>query len=667
MSSQEAQGRWLWFWNRLRCMSGAEVAYRTRQVLVQKFHNWFGEHAAETELQDAAAQAKGWIATKPPCVQAASYVEEAERIASGSVRLFSIRRYDVGPVPEWNRCPLTGVRGPVVPVRKISLTNRDQVGDIKFVWELNRHLHLVSLAQAFALTGDDTHLSTLGIQIDSWLDQCPCGRGPNWTSALELSIRLINWSVMWQLIGGHESRMFDLAGGPALRDRWLAAIRDHVIGITGNYSRHSSANNHLIGELAGVYIGSRTWPCWPTVRRVGKEALREIEEQILLQTTLDGVNREQAFEYSTFVFDFFLLVQRTAVAVGDPISDAYTDRMAVMCAFIRSVMTRSGAVPQVGDADGAQVLRLDPRLGGRPFDAMLNKGAALFGRKDWIFGLSNAMDEVAWLFGRPDFAPLDSNHDIRMSFAAGGYELFGIDRGESTEILGLVDVGPLGYLGIAAHGHADALQVFMAVQGIPVLVDPGTYSYWCPKVWRDYFRGTTAHNTVNISGLDQSSSAGRFMWVRKARVHDVNVERTSDGRFSLSARHDGYRRLPGRFSHARKVNFNPADRSVCVVDEVVGVRSDDVAVHWHISPMWDVQPADEGSVELKCNGTVVSVCLTADSPARLELVRGQVQPPLGWYSESYGEKVPTTTIRFGATGSQVRIKTRIVVHFPDII
>jgi hypothetical protein len=70
-----------------------------------------------------------------------------------------------------------------------------------------------------------------------------------------------------------------------------------------------------------------------------------------------------------------------------------------------------------------------------------------------------------------------------------------------------LDHGPLGYLSIAAHGHADANAVTLSLDDRPILVDPGTYLYYSCGKWRDWFRGTRAHNTLNVQGADQSISA----------------------------------------------------------------------------------------------------------------------------------------------------------------
>ena len=70
------------------------------------------------------------------------------------------------------------------------------------LWEPNRHLELVCLAQAWQLTSDMRYLEGIGTLLESWFVQCPYGLGPNWSSALEAGIRLINWSIALMPGGG---------------------------------------------------------------------------------------------------------------------------------------------------------------------------------------------------------------------------------------------------------------------------------------------------------------------------------------------------------------------------------------------------------------------------------------------------------------------------------
>ena len=75
-----------------------------------------------------------------------------------------------------------------------SLDQRDEsaVGNIKQVWEVNRLQHLTLLSVAFYLTGEDVYAERVADQLRSWWRENPFLSGINWTSGIELGIRLIN-------------------------------------------------------------------------------------------------------------------------------------------------------------------------------------------------------------------------------------------------------------------------------------------------------------------------------------------------------------------------------------------------------------------------------------------------------------------------------------------
>jgi hypothetical protein len=119
-------------------------------------------------------------------------------------------------------------------------------------------------AQTWHLTGEACFAEGCRTLLSSWFDQCPYPLGPNWTSSLEHGVRLLNWAVAWFLLGDRVEA--------ELRRRWLEAIYRHCHFIAGHFSRHSSVNNHLLGELMGLFVATpaRTigWPMWPA-RRAG--------------------------------------------------------------------------------------------------------------------------------------------------------------------------------------------------------------------------------------------------------------------------------------------------------------------------------------------------------------------------------------------------------------
>jgi len=75
----------------------------------------------------------------------------------------------------------------------------------------------------------------------------------------------------------------------------------------------------------------------------------------------------------------------------------------------------------------------------------------------------------------------------------------------------VIDAGPQG-TGRSGHGHADALSVKLAFGSRPWLVDAGTFCYIGRGDERNTFRGTRAHNTLAVDGLDQSEADGPFAW-----------------------------------------------------------------------------------------------------------------------------------------------------------
>src|SRR5207249_6082019 len=135
-------------------------------------------------------------------------------------------------------------------------------------------------------------------------------------------------------------------------------------------------------------------------------------------------------------------------------------------------------------------------------------------------------------------------------FADGGYYILGERFETPDEVRLIVDAGPIGYQAIAAHGHADALAFTLSLGGKEFLVDPGTFAYHTEPLWRAYFRGTSAHNTVRIDGEDQSQPGGKFMWLAKANAACAAFD-TSTTEDVFEGWHDGYLRLPDPVMHRR--------------------------------------------------------------------------------------------------------------------
>jgi hypothetical protein len=289
------------------------------------------------------------------------------------------------------------------------------------------------------------------------------------------------------------------------------------------------------------------------------------------------------------------------------------------------------------------------------FRSLLATGAVLFHRPDLAVQATTLDDKTRWLFGDAEEARLaqlargagsadsiGAPREPRRSFPEGGYFILGEAFGTRHEIRIVADAGPLGYLAIAAHGHADALSFTLSMAGLPMLIDPGTYTYDATAPWRRYFRGTSAHNTVTIDGLDQSLYRGGFLWHRHAQARVERLDLAGPCQ-TLVAAHDGYTRLPDSILHRRTWRYTAGEGRLTIFDDLVCERAHHVALHWHFAPQCRVGErertilAERDGVRLRLIGPVSLVP---------RIVVGGTGPLLGWCSPSYDFRVPAPTVVF---------------------
>jgi hypothetical protein len=633
-----------WYRNRLGRMSVPEVTHRVWRfgfTRAQRF-GFFG--ASKVPLPDCSCAANQFIGV-PNLADPKQYCQAAERMLRNGLSVFNVT-LSLGPQMSWNQDPKTGIESPQSFGKTLNYRNPELVGDIKYLWEPNRHLHLVTFAQAYRLTGNRRYLAVLRDQFDTWLQQCPYLIGPNWASSLELAIRLINWSIVWQLIGGHSSELFAGEDGNAFRRRLLGSIYQHVHFIAGHLSRFSSANNHLIGEAAGLFVAGCTWPVWQDMKAWKEIGYKLLTKESALQNSEDGVNREQAISYQQFVLDFLILAALAGRASGTEFPEGYWRRIESMIEFIASVMDVEGHVPMIGDADDGYVVRLSQEDDFCNYRSLLATGAVLFGRGDFKRKAGRPDDKTRWLLGKETdrfFGIGDAKkiYPIRQEFPEGGYYILGTGFETSREVRIVADAGPLGYRSIAAHGHADALALTLSAGGREFLIDPGTYAYHTQQQWREFFRGTSAHNTVRVDGQDQSISGGNFMWIRHAQAKcEEWVTSEQEDRFTAS--HDGYLRLSDPVLHRRELRFDKTRMILTVADTIVCRQQHEIERFWHLSEHCDVH--QEGRQITIVNGGLRIVMRPLEEEVELTKARGDLLRPAGWVSRHFDAKAPTTTL-----------------------
>lgn len=603
-----------WYWKRLRAMSPAEIAMRS----VHAGRKWRWKRQTEWPVPDPAVSAADpWRLPEPFAAEPAardSLCREADRILRGAYRMLNIEFTE--PDIDWHLDPQMGVRAPTTYALDINYRDPALVGNVKNTWEKNRHHHLSVLAAAYAASRDARYAEEIERQLISWLKANPFLRGVNWTSALELGVRLIAWVWIERLLRGTPQHDTLFGAGGLM---WPAVYR-HQWLIRRYYSCGSSANNHLIGEMAGLFVASTVWPFFPESVEWQSVARDKLEYEVARQTFDDGLNREQAFAYHLFAMDFFLLAMSEAERTGPRFTQSYGDTVQNMIRAAWLLTDASGNVPRYGDGDEGKALDLG--------------------------SLRSALHCPSWLERRPPALPKEGEY----AFSDAGFYLWCDDRGSERERFCLMGAGPLGYLRIAAHGHADALAFTLNIGGQPVVVDPGTGAYHGDPETRAYFRSTRAHNTVTVDELDQSEPGGVFLWTRHARVR---VLEWGGGR--LKAEHDGYRRLDDPVTHRRRLTWS--HDALTVADELEARGAHAYEFRLHFAPNCRVTEAgDEWLIEWDGG----ALRMRRDPLMTYRVARGE--PEAGWYSPGFNVKEEAPTL-IGALRGAGPVQFEHVIQF----
>jgi hypothetical protein len=565
--------------------------------------------------------------------QAAAIISRAESIRRHRYDVLGFTDLDLGSPIDWHRDVVHDTSAPRVPWFRVPYLNFDAVGDHKILWELNRHQHLVILAKAAILTEEAEYVSELVEQWYHWRAENPYPIGINWASSLEVAFRALSWLWILQLLGARS----------ALPSGFVEDVQDALALSAWHIDRYLSTyfapNTHLLGEAVALFFIGVLCPQYRAASRWRAAGWDIVQAEARRQVRSDGMHFEQSTYYHVYALDFFLHARLLASNNEMSIPSGF-DAVLRRMAEVLHGLSLDGALPRLGDDDGGRVFD-----GSRNrFDHLLDPlvtCAALFDRGDWKEAAGGLREEALWLVGEEGverFDRLEAGVAPLSSLAFSDSGLYSLAQPAPVSSRLIVDAGPHG-MGSGAHGHADSLSVNLLLGGRQCLGDPGTYSYSDAGPARNAYRGTAAHNTMRVDGLDQGEPGGPFAWetMPSCRVERWVVGKTVD---VFVGSHDGYRRLPNPVTHRRWV-VSWRRGLYFIRDRAAGSGAHSLEIFWHVGPDFTVSQDDAHRITLSAPGHTELMLATSSDMGWSRVVR-QAE-----WSPAYGVKVPASVVCYG--------------------
>jgi len=556
----------------------------------------------------------------------AETINQAEKILSGEFLQFGINysEIDLSPKHElyhWSQ-----------PISPFSGTE-DQ--DIKYIWESARFSWGIKLAQAFYLTEEEKYAKFFWKKYAEFSKANPLNMGPNWESAQEVALRLIALIISINLIKNARSSTIER------KTDLYKSIADHADRIppTISYAKAQN-NNHLISEAVGLFSAGIFLPEHPRASKWKRLGLKWFQNAINNQISKDGGYIQHSNNYHRLMLTLAvwmkILLQNSSQKMS---GQTHTKLSNASKWLICQLDPISGQVSNLGHNDGSLILPFCPT----PYEdyrPILQAASCVFLDEPAFY--PGPWDELCVWLG----ISVKEKHKKTPSFLVN----------PSTPRIGNPDAWcSLRTARFTSRpAHADQLHVDLWYHGHNISLDAGTYQYNALPPWDNGLAQTLVHNTLMINRKNQMFRAGRFLWLDWAQSKIVD----QNGNL-ICANHNGYRKLHA--VHQRTLK-RISTKKWEIVDLVFSHHSSSneyqIDLHW-LLPNWPMRfnghtctlSAPFGTVKLDISAE------TKTCPSKFTFYKkgkpiseeAQEEPLLGWFSPTYGQKIPALSIRYSVT------------------
>ncbi len=483
----------------------------------------------------------------------------ADRTVAGEIAVYG-HPFDLGK-HSFTTDPQTGNEWPTGQHGSLYRIYRQGLGDVKFAWELNNFHWAPTLAQAAVITDDARYYEAFKHWVDRWIAENPRQSTVNWSSNLEIGVRLFYWCLTWELFQHAPSiRMWcqrDLEN-----DGFLIRLSRSIHAQVRFMLRHLGLSarchgmNHVLGDLVFLVYALECYPELPERRELPR-LCRHFEHEIEEQFFPDGTYVMASLGYQRYVTEYLLVYLRVCRNLTPERRSRLTEIARRSLSYLSEFCDDAGDSLRFGDNDGALLVRASsmPRDN---FDAFFLWAGSQLREAPSRNLAPDAREALLWLGAEEPPKPAPKPLPRQTEFPVGGYWRYADDHVHLWVRTGRRPPH--------AAGQADLLSFALVVDGRPIIIQPATGLYNGPPEMRRYFRSAITHSALRVDGHEPMQPWGRFRYLMPASGWG-RVAGRGAGWTLFVGRHTGFDRLGVTYRRAFLVI---KDVGLAVLDFVSG-------------------------------------------------------------------------------------------------
>lgn len=490
--------------------------------------------------------------------------------------------------------------------------------DIKFPWELSRCHHLLWMGEAYLLTGDEKYAKEVVGELNDWINKNPLMYTVNWTCAMEVAIRAVNW--MYAILFIKDSTCFT----DKFANKVYKSLFQHAYFIFNNLERTIPySNNHYYSDIVGLlYLGllfhhTRCGKKW------FKFALKEYYKETLCQNLPSGVNYEKSVSYHRLMTELAIYPYYMLERAGIKVPEIVRQRLIHMVQYVKLNAMPNGKAPMIADNDDGRFLPFVPRD---------------FREHLYITDV-NSLDNKIVTSGTKPIPFLPSSIESRLIQDS---KLAVLRKGESYLFVTNADRWRFdknkgNYVG--SHMHSDLLSFVYAIGKSEIFVDAGSYVYTSDLKKHQEFRSTAKHNTIVVDGEEQHlrEMPRAFMMKYNSTSKPLTLAQMND----CDECSGEYTTLQGNMTHHRTFILWKDKLQICDRIKKTG-NNHQTTISFHLAPGITPSIIDK-VIYFKAEGTDFTMTFACDNDYEITIIEDTVSPSYGVLQDS---KTIVVVLRF---------------------